>query len=94
MVGQLTDGLIEHVTLLNVHRVRSQDQAGVYFVSAELEGPGLEGGDDVATWATDSLAVDGSVYSVNALAIEQSNWPQRYSMTDDGAEESADCARG
>jgi hypothetical protein len=94
VVGDLTDGLIQHEAVLNVHAVKSNDFESIWFISADLEGPGLDGNDDIATWVTTSLDGSGEINSVNSLAVEHSIWAQSKSMDDDGAQESANCARG
>jgi hypothetical protein len=92
LVGDLTDGLIEHIALLNVYAVKSSTLDDIYFVSAGLHGAGLDGSRDIATWATDSLTGHPTISSVNELAMQHSIWSQGFSMSDDGARESADCA--
>ena len=85
-------------SLRSVQAVKSKDFKSVYFVSADIEGPGLEGTDDVATWATNRLKVGGLIYSVNEVAKEFSDWGDggetdaQFSMDDHGAEESQVCA--
>jgi hypothetical protein len=79
--------------------VKSADFTSAYFVSADIQAPGLEGSDDVATWATNRLRVGGLIYAVDAFANRFSNWPDGYktnaklTMIDDGAELSQDCVK-
>jgi hypothetical protein len=89
-------------TLRNAQAVRSDDFQGVYFISAEIDGPGMEGDGEVGTWAKSGpLAVgDGLVMSVDSIANELSDWGDggssdaQLSMSDDGAEASKDCVGG
>jgi hypothetical protein len=80
--------------LRNAQQVRSDDFSRIYFVSAEVQGPGLEGDGDVATWATNGKVL---VYSVGGFAKQFSDWidggstDAQFSLADDGAEESQDC---
>jgi hypothetical protein len=86
-------------TLTNAKAVKSNDYQRVYFISADIDGPGLEGSDDIGTWAQNGpLRVGGGLtLSVDNVAIEFSDWPDAgttdfmLSMQDDGAEESKDC---
>jgi hypothetical protein len=75
--------------------VRSEDYERMYFVSAELDGPGLEGGGDVATWATTSVGGAEAIYAVDDLAKEYSDWRPAdevdVTIDDHGAQESRDC---
>ncbi|AEL26868.1 hypothetical protein [Cyclobacterium marinum] len=91
--GLNTDG----ITLRNVKVVKSKDFESVYFISGDLQGPGLEGENDIATFATNRLDNSGLFFSVNYVAEEFSDWPLgsktdfNLSMNDDGAQESKDC---
>ncbi len=82
-------------TIRGAQAVRSTDFERVWFVSADLQGSGLEGKTDIATWATNDLNGAGAIYSVDAVAAEFSDWgrPPSMSMSDDGAQASAQCAR-
>jgi hypothetical protein len=86
-------------TLTNAKAVKSNDFERVYFISADIDGPGLEGPDDIGTWAKSGpLRVGGGlILSVDAVAKEFSDWGDggstdaMLSMDDDGAEESKEC---
>jgi hypothetical protein len=86
-------------SLTNAKSVKSNDFERVYFISADIDGPGLEGPDDIGTWAKSGpLQVGGGlILSVDNVAEEFSSWPDagttdvEMSMEDDGAEESKDC---
>jgi hypothetical protein len=92
----LTD---DNITLQNAQAVRSDDFEKVYFVSADLQGPGLEGAEDIATFAANNIDGSGLVLSVNAVAKEFTDWFHgdregaqfHVTMSDDGARESRNC---
>jgi hypothetical protein len=80
--------------------VRSSDFEKVWFVAAEIDGPGLEGSGDVGIWATNgdpSRRPSGLIFAVDAIAKEFSDWGDgstadaQLSISDDGAQEAADC---
>ncbi|MFN2555638.1 MAG: hypothetical protein ABR592_01990 [Nitriliruptorales bacterium] len=62
---------------------RDGSPADVWFVAAELEGPGIEGPGDTAVWATSNLTNPGSYNAVDHLAqsfstithADEENWP-------------------
>jgi hypothetical protein len=86
-------------TLTNAKAVKSNDFERVYFISADIDGPGLEGPDDIGTWAKSGpLRVgEGLILAVDGVANEFSDWGDgrktdaMLSMDNDGAEESKDC---
>jgi hypothetical protein len=86
-------------SLKNARAVRSQDFKRVYFVSAEIDGPGLEGSGDIGTWAKSGpLRVGrGLILAVDSVANEFSDWGDgrttdaQLSMSNNGAEESQKC---
>jgi hypothetical protein len=88
-------------TLTNAKAVKSDDFKRVYFISADIEGSGMEGAnsDDIGTWAKSGpLRVGGGlIFAVDATANEFSDWGDgrktdaQLSMEDDGAEESKEC---
>lgn len=87
-------------SLRNAQIVKSNDFENAYFVSADIEGEGMDG-DNIGTWVTNApQGGSGLLYSVNALAEGFSDWgpggqtDAQFSMSDDGAEESARCAAG
>jgi hypothetical protein len=63
-------------TLRQAQAVKSGYFDAVYFVTAEIQGAGLEGSDDVGTWAKSGpLKVGGGlIYSVDSIANEFSDW--------------------
>ena len=79
--------------------VKSQDHPDIYFVSAELDGPGFEDPGDVGTWATTSPGGAEAIFSIDDLAKDHTSWRDGtavagLSLDDDGAEESRACAGG
>lgn len=86
-------------TLRNAQAVKSNDSKSVWFISADIDGPGMDEEDDIGTWAkTGPLAVgDGLILSVGPLAQQFSDWghgdttDENLAMDDDGAQESYDC---
>jgi hypothetical protein len=82
--------------LENGHVVKSRDHEDIYFISAELDGPGLYDPGHVATWATTSLGGAEAIYSVDELAKDHTSWRDGtaiagLSLDDDGAKESREC---
>ena len=89
----------ERDRLRNGWVVKSGDHEDIYFISAELDGPGLQNPGDVVTFATNSPGGADAIYSVNDLAKDHSTVRDGtaiagLSMEDDGAQESHDCAGG
>jgi len=85
-------------TLRNPWAVRSRDHDGVWFVSAEIDGPEREADGDIATWAfLDPDLQDGDVVPVDDLAQELSQPTEgaeqevTFVMGDDGVVESRGC---
>src|SRR4051794_31082768 len=53
--GAISTGLNHGARLRAARAVRSRDFKSVYFVSADLQGPGLRGKNEIATWATNKM---------------------------------------
>lgn len=87
-------------SIRNVKAVKSDTFSSVYFISGDLEGSGLEGSSDIATFATNKLDYTGLTLSVDAVAVEFSDWPDvkttnlGVSIGDDGYSESRACVTG
>ncbi|MEX1014381.1 MAG: hypothetical protein WDZ80_04440 [Candidatus Paceibacterota bacterium] len=89
----------DNITLRSAQAVRSDDFEKVYFVSADLQGLGLEGPGDIATFAANNIDGSGLVLSVDAVAKEFTDWFHgdregaqfHVTMRDDGVRESRDC---
>jgi len=86
-------------SLRNVQAVKSKDFGSVYFISGDLQGSGLEGDNDIATFATNKMNYLGLTLSVNTVASEFSDWPAgkttdwNLNMSNHGANESQNCVR-
>ena len=101
LVRVIAARLTEHETLRHAQAVRSGTKR-VWFVSAEIDGPGLEGDGEIGTWAKEGpLAPAGGVILAVDTVFAQvlSGWEpgdRTYSdvtMDDAGAEESRACVR-
>lgn len=86
-------------TLRDGQAVRSGDFRNVWFVAAEIDGPGLERDGDVGVWALNSLEPGGGlILSVDATARAFSDWPDgsktsaAVSMANSGASAAEACA--
>jgi hypothetical protein len=81
----------------NLKAVKSNSFESVYFISGDLQGAGLEGNTDIATYATNKLDYTGLTLSVDAVAVEFSDWPDvkttnlGVSIGDEGYFESREC---
>jgi hypothetical protein len=75
--------------------VKSRDFNNVYFIAAEIDGPGIEGDGDVGLWASNSLDINAMMFSVDSVAQEFSVFPKHKDVSrfDDGAEEAKSCVR-
>ena len=87
------------VRLQNGQLVESSETPGIWFLSAELDGPGLEEEGDVATWATTSRFGGEAIYSVDELAAEYTNFTavsdaEEVQADDPAADESRSCVTG
>ena len=85
--------------LENGQIVKSRDHNDIWFVSAELQGPGLTEPGDIGTWATTSPGGAEAIYSVDDIAKDHTTWRDGtaiagLSIEDDGAEESRECVSG
>jgi hypothetical protein len=96
LVTALSTGLNAGVTLRKAFLVRSADFEQAYFVSGDLEGPGLDG-EQIATWVTNETDGSAGFYAVNPMAREFSDWGDggqtdaAFAMSGDGARESQEC---
>jgi hypothetical protein len=86
----------ERDRLENGQMVKSRDHDDIWFVSAELEGPGFQRPGDIATWATTSPGGAEAIYSVDEIAKDNTTWRDGtaiagLSLEDDGATESREC---
>jgi hypothetical protein len=67
----------------------------VWFVAADLQGPGLAAREDIGVWATNRLGTAGVTFSGNAVAREFSNWGSGpgFHLSDDGLIQAESCTR-
>lgn len=79
--------------------VRSNDYERVWFVAAEIIGPGIEPKQAIGLWAINGeLDQPGIILSVNGFALEFTEYPDgsatdaQISQFDDGAQEALACA--
>ena len=101
VVGSLQEGFnTAGLTLRNAYSVKSNDFSKVYFISADIQGEGLEGENDIVTLATNSLEIGGGIFmSVNGAAKEFFVFPDasttdaKLTTADDGAKLSQDCVK-
>ena len=82
----------------NAAAVRSGSFERLYFIAAEIDGPGLEERGDIGVWASNRLEGGaGMIFSVNAMAEEFSQFGSgrttdaNITMSDDGARAAEDC---
>lgn len=96
IAGRLTAG----ERLRSARAVKSSDFKSVWFISAEIDGPGLDGDGEIGTWAkTGPLGAGaGRILSIDTVFAQQlSGWDAGdttyagVTMADDGAEESRHC---
>ena len=85
----------EQHRLKNGQAVKSEDVAGIYFVSAEIYGPEVEEG-TIGTWATRSLGGAEAIWTIDEISKEFSDLRDGVEVADlsasDGAvEESRRC---
>ena len=92
-------------SLRNAYAVKSDDLANAWYISGDLEGPGLDGDDEIATWAKggDLVVGGGLLLASNEVAKEFSDWgtdaqpgspaADAASMNNHGAQESQECVR-
>lgn len=73
---RLNDGLnTDGTSITNLRAVKSNDFPSAYFISGELNGPGLEDDGHIATFITNKLDYTGATFSADAIATEFSDWP-------------------
>jgi hypothetical protein len=93
-------GVQESNNIKSVWAVRSDDFERVWFVAAEITGPGIEPKQAIGLWAIPGeLDVPSAgAWSVNPFALEFSDWADgpgsdaQLSEFDDGAQEALSCA--
>jgi hypothetical protein len=56
--------------------VRDPEREDIWLVAAELDGPGITGEGEIGVWAIDRPDDPVSIYSVDAFALQFSDWPR------------------
>jgi hypothetical protein len=102
------DGIAEGLVgagnaLTRAAAIRATEREDVWFIAAEIAGPGIEPGQAIGLWATNSDIsgdrITGMTISVDGFAKEFSQWPDggasafALSQFEDGAQEALDCLR-
>lgn len=68
---QYTSG---EITLREAYAIPSREYEAVYFVSADLEGLGLDGPEQIATWAVEKLDDPKTIFSIDGLSRQFSHF--------------------
>ena len=97
--AEIQEGVDQRWTIRTDRAVRSGDFESVYFVAADIEGPGVEDDDGIAVWAIvgDIDPFRGLINSVPGFATEFSDWPDgsttdaQLSGREDGVDEAKRC---
>lgn len=80
--------------LRTVSAVRSRDFVSVWFIAAEVDGPGIEGTGDTHVWAKmGELADYGMIFAVGSDGFSHVPTNERFSPYDDGYAAASDCVR-
>ena len=96
-LSEMQIGMNEGLTLRNAWAVKSGAHENAWFVSAEIDGPGLEGAGHVGTWFVTPLAGAGMILAVPEVATEFSQFGNasttdaQATMSDAGARDSRRC---
>jgi len=92
---------VEGASIRAPYQVRSRLYNKIYMVAADIEGPGLEGPDDIGVWASGEIqGTDARVSWVNSTARDNTELlggskqgTTRFSITAHGIRESIQCVR-
>ena len=97
LMTPLSNGMKDdQVRLKNGRAAKSHDHEKIFFVSAEVYGPGVPDG-TIGTWATTSLGGAEAIWTVDDVSKQYSELRDGtavadLSMDDDGVDKSRDCA--
>ena len=94
LVDAISKGLtVPGATLRGAQAVRSTIPDRGWYVTADIEGPGLSAKDDLATWTTTDLSGNGKILAAGAFAREWSKWEslEGFEHSDHGYAESRAC---
>ena len=76
LVTAVSEGLIADTSLTGARMVRDPEREDIWLVAAELDGPGITGEGEVGVWATDLPDDPTMIWSVDAFALQFSEWPR------------------
>lgn len=100
ILQNLAVGLVDRDTSLRAGQaVRSRDHPKMWFVAADLQGPGLEGENEIGIWATNSIDPNNpqGFIGAEATAREFTDWDtggdNPFSINDDGIALSEECTK-
>ena len=88
-------------SIRSAHQVRSKLYNNIYMVAADIEGPGLEGPDDIGVWASGEIqGTDATLSWVNSIARDNTDLlggsqqgTTRFTPTAHGIRESIKCVQ-
>ena len=99
---QISDSLtVDGGSIRSAYQVRSKLYNNIYMVAAEIEGPGLDGPDDIGVWASGEIqGTDATLSWVNSEARDNSELlggsqqgTTRFTPTAHGIRESIQCVK-
>ena len=99
---QISESLtVDGGSIRAAHQVRSKLYNNIYMVAAEIEGPGLDGPDDIGVWASGEIqGTDATLSWVNSEARDNSELlggsqqgTTRFTPTAHGIRESIQCVK-
>ncbi|HEX4897313.1 MAG TPA: hypothetical protein VFV53_03030 [Candidatus Limnocylindrales bacterium] len=76
LVTAVSEGLVAGTSLTGARMVRDPEREDFWLVAAELDGPGITGEGEIGVWATDLPDDPTMIWSVDAFALEFSEWPR------------------
>ncbi len=101
-ITQITDSLtVEGGSIRAAHQVRSKLYNNIYMVAADIQGPGLDGPDDIGVWASGEIqGTDATLSWVNSEARDNTELlggsqqgTTRFTPTAHGIRESIQCVK-
>jgi hypothetical protein len=76
LVTAVSAGLVAGASLTGARMVRDPEREDIWLVAAELDGPGITGEGEIGVWATDRPDDPTMIWSVDAFALQFSEWPR------------------
>ena len=101
-ITQITDSLtVEGGSIRAAYQVRSKLYNNIYMVAADIQGPGLDGPDDIGVWASGEIqGTDATLSWVNSEARDNTELlggsqqgTTRFTPTAHGIRESIQCVK-